>query len=123
MAKLAYLLLTLLIAFPPMKSCIDTAVTVLPKFFQDFEVVVVNDGSRDNTAQITAEILVQCVRLGCAIREVPVMHYPRYRYAPTGANLKVVTKAFRELPQLWKYRSIQPTPLVEPTPVGEHSAA
>ncbi len=229
------------------ESCIDTAVTVLPEFFQEFEVVVVNDGSRDNTAQIiadyhrrdsrvrlvnhqvnrgygaavssglraatgdlvcftdgdgqfspldvlqlllalddadvaigyryqradvgarkfnawawnrlirlmlgvrvrdldcalklftrpvidrleltaqgaciNAEILVQCVRFGCVIREVPVMHYPRYRGAPTGANLKVITKAFRELPQLWKYRSIQPTPLVDPTPVGEHSAA
>jgi hypothetical protein len=229
------------------ESCIDAAVTVLPEFFRDFEVVVVNDGSRDNTAQIVqdyhqrdnrvrlvnhsvnrgygaavtsglrgatgdlicftdgdgqfspldvlqllialddadvaigyryqradvgarklnawawnrlirlilgvrvrdldcafklftravidrleltaqgacinAEILVQCVRLGCQIREVPVMHYPRYRGAPTGANLKVIAKAFRELPQLWKYRSIQSSPLGQPTPAGEHSAA
>jgi hypothetical protein len=38
------------------------------------------------------------------VAEVPVAHYPRYHGAPTGASLKVIARAFRELPQLWKYR-------------------
>lgn len=56
-------------------------------------------------ACINAEMLVQCVRGGLKFREVPVTHYPRYHGAPTGANLKVIARAFRELPLLWKYRS------------------
>jgi glycosyltransferase involved in cell wall biosynthesis len=59
-------------------------------------------------ACINAEILAQCVRSGLAFREVPVTHYPRYQGAATGANLKVIAKAFRELPRLWKYRHAAP---------------
>jgi len=59
-------------------------------------------------ACINAEILTQCARGGLTFCETPVMHYPRYHGAPTGANLKVIIKAFRELPQLWKYRSAPP---------------
>ncbi len=55
-------------------------------------------------AAINAEILVQCVRGGLRIAEVPVAHYPRCHGAPTGAALRVILRAFRELPQLWKYR-------------------
>jgi hypothetical protein len=55
-------------------------------------------------AAINAEILVQCVQKGHRIREFPVTHYPRYHGAPTGAALRVIYKAFRELPRLWKYR-------------------
>ncbi len=55
-------------------------------------------------AAINAEIMVQCSRGGLTIRETPVTHYPRYHGAPTGAAVKVILKAFRELPRLWKYR-------------------
>jgi hypothetical protein len=55
-------------------------------------------------AGINAEIMAQCTRGGLRIREVPVMHYPRYHGAPTGAALSVILRAFRELPRLWKYR-------------------
>jgi glycosyltransferase involved in cell wall biosynthesis len=55
-------------------------------------------------AGINAEIMAQCARHGRTVREMPVTHYPRYYGAPTGAALKVILKAFRELPRLWKYR-------------------
>ena len=56
-------------------------------------------------ATINAEILAQCTRAGMRILELPVTHYPRYYGAPTGAALHVITRAFRELPRLWKYRA------------------
>lgn len=59
-------------------------------------------------ACINAEIMAQCVRGGLRFAEVPVNHYPRYGGTPTGANLKVIAKAFRELPQLWQYRHAAP---------------
>jgi hypothetical protein len=62
-------------------------------------------------AAINAEILAQCVHGGLTIRETPVTHYPRYSGAPSGAALKVILRAFRELPQLWKYRR---TPVLFP---------
>lgn len=65
-------------------------------------------------ACINAEILVQCVRGGLAFAEVPVSHHPRFHGTPTGANFKVIAKAFRELPALWKYRqtaTLSPVPL------------
>jgi hypothetical protein len=75
-------------------------------------------------AAINAEILVQCVQKGYRIREFPVTHYPRYHGAPTGAALRVIYKAFRELPRLWKYRfssngAAKPDmpPVAEPAPV------
>jgi Glycosyl transferase family 2 len=55
-------------------------------------------------ACISAEILVQCLRWGLKIAEVPVDHYPRSHGAPSGAALRVIAKAFRELPHLMKYR-------------------
>jgi 1,2-diacylglycerol 3-alpha-glucosyltransferase len=55
-------------------------------------------------ACISAEILVQCVRNRKRFAEVPVDHYPRSHGAPTGAALKVIARAFRELPHLMKYR-------------------
>jgi len=56
-------------------------------------------------ATINAEILAQCVHSGLTIRETPVSHYPRLHGAPTGGALKVIAKAFRDLPQLCKYRA------------------
>ena len=59
-------------------------------------------------ACISAEIMAQCMRGGVSITEVPVNHYPRSAGKATGANLKVVLKAFRELPVVWQYRKMEP---------------
>jgi hypothetical protein len=66
-------------------------------------------------AGINAEILAQCVRSGLTIGETPVNHYPRYHGAPTGAALRVIFKAFRELPRMLKYR-FGPSPKVASKP-------
>ncbi len=58
-----------------------------------------------NGATINAEIMAQCVQRGLRIRETPVTHYPRYHGEPTGAAFRVILRAFRELPHLWKYRT------------------
>jgi hypothetical protein len=63
---------------------------------------------RAEGACISAEILTQCSRGGLAICEVPVNHFPRSAGKPTGANLGVVLKAFRELPIVWQYRNMPP---------------
>jgi hypothetical protein len=72
-------------------------------------------------ACISAEILVQCVRRGLKIAEVPVDHFPRSHGAPSGAALRVIAKAFRELPQLMKYRWA-PVPREPPSPAIEREA-
>jgi hypothetical protein len=59
-------------------------------------------------ACISAEILAQCMRGGLSVCEVPVNHFPRAAGKATGANLRVVAKAFRELPVVWKYRRMEP---------------
>jgi hypothetical protein len=59
-------------------------------------------------AGINAEIMAQCTHGGLRIEETPVTHYPRYYGAPTGAAVRVIMKAFRELPRLWRYRYAAP---------------
>lgn len=59
-------------------------------------------------ACISAEILTQCFRGGVTVCEVPVNHFPRAAGRATGANLKVVAKALRELPIVWQYRRMRP---------------
>ena len=71
-------------------------------------------------ACINAEIMAQCVHGGLKIGEIPVMHYPRHYGAPTGANFKVILRAFRELPQLRHYRT-RPTPLVTSASQNGHA--
>ena len=56
---------------------------------------------RSDGAFISTEILLRARAAGHRIREVPVHHYPRKAGAPTGANLRVIGKAFREL---WELR-------------------
>jgi hypothetical protein len=48
-------------------------------------------------AMINTEILVLAKRMRMRIKEVPVSHYPRVAGSQTGANPKVIIKAFREL--------------------------
>ncbi len=52
-------------------------------------------------AMVNTEILAQALRIGMKIHEIPVTHHPRNHGAPTGAKLRVIAKAFRELCRLW----------------------
>ncbi len=54
-----------------------------------------------NGATIDLEILARARRRGARIVELPVRHYPRLHGSQTGANLKVIGRAFRELFRLW----------------------
>jgi glycosyltransferase involved in cell wall biosynthesis len=51
-------------------------------------------------AMVNTEILVQAMRLGMRIHEVEVTHFPRQNGKPSGANIRVILKAFRELIRL-----------------------
>ncbi|HAU37721.1 MAG TPA: glycosyltransferase family 2 protein [Phycisphaerales bacterium] len=51
-------------------------------------------------ALIDAEVLARAVRCGCRIVTVPVTHLPRRAGKQTGAKLRVILRAFRELWQL-----------------------
>jgi putative flippase GtrA len=48
-------------------------------------------------AMINAELLYKLRRAGCTWREVGVFHYPRLGGRATGAKLRVILRAFREL--------------------------
>jgi len=52
-------------------------------------------------ALISAEILARATRCGYRIAEVGVHHYPRTTGKQTGAKLKVILRAFRELFKLY----------------------
>ena len=55
-------------------------------------------------ASISAEIISQMTARGLRFRECPVSHYPCYHGDQTGANLRVIMKAFQELPRLRRCR-------------------
>jgi hypothetical protein len=55
-------------------------------------------------AMISAELMVRLVRRGAKICEVEVSHLPRVAGKQSGANPKVVMRAFKELVSL--YRSL-----------------
>ena len=52
-------------------------------------------------AMVNTEILAQAFRFGMRIKQVEVAHYPRQHGQPTGAKLRVIFKAFRELIRMW----------------------
>ena len=52
---------------------------------------------RSGGAMFSAEFLVRAKRARFTIIERPVSHYPRRAGSQTGANLKVILRAFREL--------------------------
>jgi len=52
-------------------------------------------------ALIDAEVLARAVRKGYRVVQQGVHHYPRTAGAQTGANLRVIVRAFKELLQLW----------------------
>lgn len=53
-------------------------------------------------AMISAELLAKARSHGFRFVEVGVTHYPRSTGKPTGANLKVIVRAFRELLVVYK---------------------
>ena len=53
-------------------------------------------------ALIDAEILARAARLGYTIRTAPVTHLPRIAGTQTGAKLRVILRAFKELRKLRK---------------------
>jgi hypothetical protein len=60
-------------------------------------------------AMVNTEILAQATQLGMRICEVKVSHFPRRSGKQSGANVRVVIKAFRELCRLWrKLRHVAP---------------
>ena len=48
-------------------------------------------------AMVNTEMLVKLTRMGVPFVEVPVRHYPRQHGQASGANLRVIIHAFREL--------------------------
>ncbi len=50
-----------------------------------------------NGAMISTEILIKLKAQGVDFVEVPVSHFPRQQGKPTGANIRVILKAFSEL--------------------------
>lgn len=70
---------------------IDCAFKIYPrKLFDEIEMCSMG-------ALIDAEILARAHRLGYSIGQIGVHHYPRTAGHQTGANLKVIAKAFKEL--------------------------
>ncbi|MDQ1335909.1 MAG: hypothetical protein QG552_2859, partial [Thermodesulfobacteriota bacterium] len=60
-------------------------------------------------AMVNTDILVQATRMGFKIKEVPVAHFARVEGKQSGANLRVILKAFRELIILYhKLHNIRP---------------
>ena len=53
-------------------------------------------------ALIDTEVLARAIRKGCTITQVGVHHYPRRAGAATGANIRVIVRAFWELFKLRK---------------------
>ena len=52
-------------------------------------------------ALINTEIMVKLARAGRRIVEVPVTHLPRTAGEPSGASLKVISRAFREVARMY----------------------
>jgi glycosyltransferase involved in cell wall biosynthesis len=73
---------------------IDCAFKLLPRRLLN-EITLHSQG-----ALISAELLARATRKGCRIGQVGVHHYPRTAGTPTGANPRVILRAFAELIKL-----------------------
>lgn len=93
---------------------IDCAFKMYPRRFID-EIEM-----RSTGALIDTEMLAKARRLGYRIGQFGVRHYPRTAGTQTGANWRVILRAFRELAGL--YRHIQATPSVRPSADAVHAA-
>lgn len=71
-------------------------------------------------AMISTELLVKIKKLGEPCVEVPVLHYPRVYGSASGANVRVIIRAFRELLRLqrelrlWTVRERSTAPVADP---------
>ncbi len=80
---------------------IDCAFKIYPRrLFDEIEM-------KSKGALIDTEVLARAKRLGYTIGQVGVHHYPRTAGSQTGANLRVILRAFKELFLL--YRDIRKT--------------
>ncbi len=76
---------------------IDCAFKLYPRrFIEQIEM-------RSKGALIDAEMLGKATRLGYRIGQIGVHHYERTAGTPTGANWKVIARAFYELFKLWRH--------------------
>jgi glycosyltransferase involved in cell wall biosynthesis len=89
---------------------IDCAFKIYPRRFLE-QVELKSTG-----ALIDTEMLAKATRLGYSIGQIGVHHYPRTAGEQTGANLRVILRAFREL---FKLRSH----IIESTGAGRASPA
>ena len=51
---------------------------------------------------VSSELLIKAQKKGYKILEVPVSHYPRKAGKQTGANPRVIFKAFYDIAALWQ---------------------
>ena len=80
---------------------IDCAFKIYPRrLFDEIEM-------KSKGALIDTEVLARAKRLGYTIGQVGVHHYPRTAGSQTGANLRVILRAFKEL--FFLYRDIRRT--------------
>ncbi len=71
--------------------------------FKLFQRRIFNDIQLEsNGAFINAELFARARRAGYKIKEVGVNHYPRLKGKQTGANIRVIIRAFKELLQLFQ---------------------
>lgn len=63
-----------------------------------FDIITPTSGG----AMVNTEILALATKYGFTIKEVPVSHLPRAQGEQTGANLRVILKAFRELFSMYR---------------------
>jgi glycosyltransferase involved in cell wall biosynthesis len=71
-------------------------------------------------AAVDAELLAKATEGGARLVELPVRHRPRISGAPSGANLRVIARAFREVFQIWWGMQAPP---VRSLPSASHSPA
>jgi glycosyltransferase involved in cell wall biosynthesis len=72
-------------------------------------------------AAIDAELLAKASARGAWLVELPVRHLPRVAGTASGANLRVIARAFRELFRIWwdmHHPAAQPLPRVTHSPAG-----
>ena len=61
----------------------------------------ITDLESERGAFISSEFLIKAKKLGFAIVEIPVTHYPRLKGVGTGRKLNVIIKSFLDLFSLW----------------------
>jgi glycosyltransferase involved in cell wall biosynthesis len=73
-------------------------------------------------AAVDAELLAKATGGGAELIELPVRHRPRISGTPSGANLRVIGRAFREVFQIW-WSMNAPRPRPRPLPSAFRSPA